>query len=171
MMDKMKDSGVEWIGEIPEGWEVKGFKKYALICNGSDATSVEDEDGLYPIMGSGGEIGKASQFIYDKPSVLLGRKGTIDKPVFITVPFWTIDTMFYTSIQENIFPKYFYYLCTSIPFDIFKSGSTIPSMTARDLYNIYFPYPPREIQNQISSYLDHKCSQIDTTLATIQQSI
>lgn len=170
-MGRMKDSGVEWIGEIPEGWEVKNFKKYASICNGSDATSVEDEEGLYPIMGSGGEIGKSSTFIYNKPSVLLGRKGTIDKPIFITDPFWTIATIFYTDIKNRNVPKYFYYLCLSIPFDIFKSGSTIPSMTARDLYTINFPYPPIYIQQKISTYLDRKCAQIDAILASIQQSI
>lgn len=171
MMAKMKDSGVEWIGEIPEGWEVNNFKKFALICNGSDASAVVDEEGVYPIMGSGGEIGRSSTFIYDKPSVLLGRKGTIDKPIFITEPFWTIDTMFYTAIRKNSFPKFFFYLCLSIPFDIFKSGSTIPSMTARDLYSINFPSPPISDQQKISAYLDHKCAQIDAVLAIIQQSI
>lgn len=167
----MKDSGVAWIGEIPEGWEVGKFKSYASICNGLEAKDVIDEDGGYPIIGSGGEFGKSATFLYDQDSVLLGRKGTIDKPIFMTTPFWVVDTMFFTKIRSSVFPKFFYYLCISIPFDLFKSGSTLPSMTATALNNIDFPLPSKAEQTQIANYLDRKCAQIDQAIALVDQSI
>ena len=98
---KYKDSGVEWIGEIPEGWGVKPFKRFAAIGNGRDHKNVWDVNGEYPIIGSGGVFGRANKYLYDQPSVILGRKGTIDKPQFVTVPFWTVDTAYFTDFYVN----------------------------------------------------------------------
>lgn len=100
-MREMKDSGVEWIGEIPKNWKICRLKDYAHICNGRDYSEVLAENGDYPVIGSGGQFAKACEPLYQKESVLLGRKGTIDKPLFVDYPFWTVDTMYYTEIKEN----------------------------------------------------------------------
>ena len=76
----MKDSRIEWLGEIPKHWEVIKLKYLAKIKNGKDQKPVLIDHGGYPVLGTGGEFGRASEYLYDKPSVLLGRKGTIDKP-------------------------------------------------------------------------------------------
>ena len=78
--DTYKDSGIERIGKIPTSWQIKKIKYFAKISNGRDHKSVLIDEGGYPVLGTGGEFGRASEFLYDKPSVLLGRKGTIDKP-------------------------------------------------------------------------------------------
>ncbi|PTT39351.1 restriction endonuclease subunit S, partial [Chryseobacterium sp. HMWF028] len=93
--DKYKDSGIEWIGEIPSHWEVKPLKRLAKIGNGQDHKNVWDENGKYPIIGTGGVFGKANNFLHKGPSVILGRKGTIDKPQFVEFPFWSVDTAYY----------------------------------------------------------------------------
>ena len=170
-MREMKDSGVEWIGEIPKNWKICRLKDYAHICNGRDYSEVLDENGDYPVIGSGGQFAKACEPLYQKESVLLGRKGTIDKPLFVDYPFWTVDTMYYTEIKENVSAKYFYYLCTQIEFDFYQYGSAVPSMTQRDLYNVNFPYPTLDEQRRIANYLDRKCSQIDTIIARQQEVI
>ncbi len=170
-MREMKDSGVEWIGEIPKNWKICRLKDYAHICNGRDYSEVLDENGDYPVIGSGGQFAKACEPLYQKESVLLGRKGTIDKPLFVDYPFWTVDTMYYTEIKENVSAKYFYYLCTQIEFDFYRYGSAVPSMTQRDLYNVNFPYPTLDEQRRIANYLDRKCSQIDTIIAQQQEVI
>ena len=170
-MRVMKDSGVEWIGEIPKNWKICRLKDYAHICNGRDYSEVLDENGDYPVIGSGGQFAKACEPLYQKESVLLGRKGTIDKPLFVDYPFWTVDTMYYTEIKENVSAKYFYYLCTQIEFDFYQYGSAVPSMTQRDLYNVNFPYPTLDEQRRIANYLDRKCSQIDTIIAQQQEVI
>ena len=170
-MREMKDSGVEWIGEIPKNWKICRLKDYAHICNGRDYSEVLAENGDYPVIGSGGQFAKACEPLYQKESVLLGRKGTIDKPLFVDYPFWTVDTMYYTEIKENVSAKYFYYLCTQIEFDFYQYGSAVPSMTQRDLYNVNFPYPTLDEQRRIANYLDRKCSQIDTIIARQQEVI
>ncbi|MBE9050219.1 restriction endonuclease subunit S [Nostocales cyanobacterium LEGE 11386] len=159
--EKYKDSAVEWLGKIPEHWEVKRLKRFAKICNGCDHKDVWDENGEYPIIGSGGIFGRASQYLYDKPSVLLGRKGTIDKPQFINVPFWSVDTAYYTDIFSITNPKFFYYLCLTIDFDLYKYGSAVPSMTQEKLNQILFAAPPLDEQEAIARFLDHKTKQID----------
>ena len=118
--EKYKPSGIEWIGEIPEHWEVKRLKRFAKICNGQDHKTVYDLDGKYPIMGSGGEFGRANAFLHPGPSVLLGRKGTVDKPRYVDFPFWSVDTAYFTDIFSITNPRFFFYLCATIKFDLYK---------------------------------------------------
>jgi type I restriction enzyme S subunit len=157
---EMKDSGIDWLGEIPKSWEVKALKRFAKICNGQDHKGVWDENGEFPILGSGGVFGKSTQYLHKGPSVLLGRKGTIDKPQYVTEPFWSVDTAYYTDIFENTYPKFFYYLTTTINFDLYKYGSAVPSMTQTDLGQIPFATPKKvEEQKYIADYLDGKVSE------------
>ncbi|HEC1576811.1 TPA: restriction endonuclease subunit S [Campylobacter upsaliensis] len=166
-----KNSGIEYLGLIPHHWEVRRMKFMASIHNGREQTEIADENGIYPIYGSGGILGKSMYFIYDKPSVLLGRKGTIDKPLFVEEPFWTIDTMFYTSVSKIVLPKYFYYLCLTIDFQFYISGSAIPSMTQYDLANISFALPPLQEQKQIANFLDEKCEKINSAIEKTKKQI
>jgi type I restriction enzyme S subunit len=164
-MRAMKDSGIEWIGEIPKEWEICRLKNYALICNGQDYQTVYDEDGEYSVIGSGGIFSRAFKYMYDEPSVLLGRKGTIDNPLYVDSPFWTVDTMYYTKIDNsNNNAKYFYYLCCLIDFGYYQYGSAVPSMTQRDLSSIAFPKLQLTEQNHIADFLDVKCAKIDKTI-------
>ena len=154
--DQYKDSGIEWIGEIPKHWEVKRLKDLAEIQGGRDSKDVELEEGKYPIYGSGGIFGRASKCLHSKPSVLLGRKGTIDKPLFVTEPFWSVDTMFYTDIKKNVEPKFFYYQCLTIQFGLYLYGSAVPSMSSSVLKRLLLPVPPFLTQEAIAHYLDTK---------------
>ncbi|HEF3572242.1 TPA: restriction endonuclease subunit S [Campylobacter upsaliensis] len=168
---EFKNSGIAYLGLIPHHWEVRRMKFMASIHNGREQTEIADENGIYPIYGSGGILGKSMYFIYDKPSVLLGRKGTIDKPLFVEEPFWTIDTMFYTSVSKIVLPKYFYYLCLTIDFQFYISGSAIPSMTQYDLANISFALPPLQEQKQIANFLDEKCEKINSAIEKTKKQI
>ena len=87
------------------------WKKYRIgdtlkVKSGRDQKSVECINGKYPILGTGGQIGSTNSFLYNKPSVLIGRKGTIDKPQYMDIPFWTVDTLFYTDINDKFNEKY-----------------------------------------------------------------
>ncbi|GDD57034.1 type I restriction-modification system specificity subunit [Escherichia coli] len=133
----MKDSGVEWLDEIPEHWRICKLKNLAKICNGQDYKLVQAETG-YPVIGSGGQFAWANTFLYDKPSVLLGRKGTIDKPLYIDKAFWTVDTMYYTEVFDCIIEKYLYYLALTIQFNRYATNTELPSMTQEHLGNYSF---------------------------------
>ncbi|EOU59238.1 hypothetical protein WE5_04010 [Escherichia coli KTE19] len=133
----MKDSGVEWLDEIPEHWRICKLKNLAKICNGQDYKLVQAETG-YPVIGSGGQFAWANTFLYDKPSALLGRKGTIDKPLYIDKAFWTVDTMYYTEVFDCIIEKYLYYLALTIQFNRYATNTALPSMTQEHLGNYSF---------------------------------
>jgi type I restriction enzyme S subunit len=166
-----KDSGVEWLGDIPINWKVCRLKYLASICNGQDYKNVQAEHG-YPVMGSGGQFAYASQFMYDKPSVLLGRKGTIDKPLYVNFPFWTVDTMYYTKMNQGIDAKYLYYLALTIQFSRYSTNTALPSMTQEHLGNYYFSVPKDEYdREQIANFLDYETSKIDTLIDKQQQLI
>lgn len=142
------------------------LKYLATICNGQDYKDVVDDDGEYPVIGSGGPFARATDYLYDQASVLLGRKGTIDNPLYVDYPFWTVDTMFYTRVKSIVSAKYLYYLAKTIPFDYYKYGSAIPSMTQRDLGNICFPVPRNDdVKSKIVDYLDSRTAAIDRVLS------
>ncbi len=165
----MKPSGVEWIGEIPEDWRICRIKNVAIISNGKE---IEADGGEVPVYGSGGIFKYTDKPLFSGTSLLLGRKGTIDKPMLVQGDFWTVDTMFYTSEIRNIAPKYLYYCAKSlICFDFFKSGSVLPSMTQSELNNIFITYPDFYTQNQIVEYLDKKCFNIDSLIEIKQKKI
>ncbi|MGZ8946166.1 MAG: restriction endonuclease subunit S [Methylococcaceae bacterium] len=158
---RYKDSGIEWLREVPKGWDIKKLKYLAKIKNGQDQKQVLIEDGGFPVYGSGGEFGRAYQYLYNQKSVLLGRKGTIDKPLFIQEPFWTVDTMYYTKIFSSVFPKFFFYQCLTIEFNYYQFGSTVPSMTQESLHNNYFAVPNFQEQTTIANFLDRETLRID----------
>ena len=167
----MKDSGIEWLGEIPEHWDVKKFKYNARIQGGKDQKEVLDDNGEYPVYGSGGIFGYANKYLYNGESVLFGRKGTVDKPLYVQGSFWTVDTMYYTILESITVPKWFYYSATTIRFDYYQYGSAVPSMTQEDLHNIYFSTPSKEEQQKIINYLDEKTSKIDNLITKATKAI
>jgi len=168
---KMKDSGVEWIGKVPEHWKVMLFKRVASICNGKDYKDVEDADGAYPVIGSGGEFARASKFIFDGESVLLGRKGTIDKPLYINGPFWVVDTMFYTKVADDAFPKFVYYSALTIPFNLYSTNTALPSMTGEALSSHVIAAPEFDEQQGIAKGLDRETTRIDALITKVKHSI
>jgi type I restriction enzyme, S subunit len=159
-----KASGINTLGLIPQHWSVSRLKFMAKIQNGKDYKEVIAEDG-FPVIGSGGEFAKASTYLYDGESVLLGRKGTIDRPLYINGPFWTVDTMFYTEVVNNVSAKYLYYCALTITFLKYATSTALPSMTQQDLGAIPFALPKREEQQVIASFLDFKTAQIDALIA------
>ncbi len=166
-----KDSGVEWLGEVPEHWVMGSLKNMAQIRNGRDYKEVESADGEYPVIGSGGQFSNATQYLYEGESVLLGRKGTIDKPLYINGRFWTVDTMFYTEISKEACAKFFYYNSLTIPFGYYSTSTALPSMTQADLLNHPAAIPTKLEQTQIARFLDHETARIDALIEEQQRLI
>jgi len=167
---KLKPSGVEWIGDIPERWEVRRLKFLARIRNGQDYKEVEADSG-YPVMGSGGQFAYASAFMYEGESVLFGRKGTIDKPLYINGRFWTVDTMFYTEVSKHVSAKFLYYSALSFPFDFYSTKTALPSMTQQDLGNHPVALPPMDEQELIIQFIEEESKLIDQAIIRAQREI
>ncbi|SMG36961.1 restriction endonuclease subunit S [Paraburkholderia susongensis] len=161
---RYKDSGVQWLGNLPTHWKVWPFKQLVDIQNGADHKSIEQSEG-FPVIGSGGPFSFASDYLYDGEAVLLGRKGTIDKPLYVTGKFWTVDTMYWSKIRPGICGKFAYYTALTIPFDYYSTNTALPSMTKSALNAHLIAYPPSEEQAAIAAFLDHETDQIDVLIA------
>ena len=130
------------------------LKELATIKYGKNQAKVVTTEKKYPIYGTGGLMGYATQFLYDKPSVLIGRKGTIDKIRYVEHPFWTVDTLFYTEINTDIvIPEYFYYALSLIDLAKHNEGTTFPSLRTDTLNKIEFDIPDIEEQRKIIGIL------------------
>lgn len=157
---------------LPAGWRSATLGQVATIRNGADASLVEAEDGPYPVYGSGGEFRRASRYLYEGASVLLGRKGTVDRPLLVGGPFWTVDTMYYTEINRRLILPHFLYFCAlQFPFASISTATALPSVTQSDLRRLKLPLPPLDQQAVIVSALVAETAEIDAFIADQEQLI
>ncbi|WP_395050293.1 restriction endonuclease subunit S [Flavobacterium sp.] len=143
------------IGLIPSDWEIKSLGECLKIKHGKDQKSIEDKNGKYPILGTGGLMNYTNSYLYDKPTVLIGRKGTIDKPQFMDTPFWTVDTLFYSEVSKNYSPKFLYYNFLLIDWYSYNEASGVPSLNAKTIEKILIPVPTLEEQTLIATALSN----------------
>ena len=124
------------------------------IKNGKDWKSLST--GTIPVYGSGGNMGiYVDKYAYNKPTVLIPRKGSIENIFYLEEPFWNVDTIFYTQIYEGkIIPKYFYYFMQNYDLKSLSTDSTRPSLTQQIVNKIKIKLPPIEIQNKVVKVLD-----------------
>ena len=129
------------------------LSSFAKIKNGKDYKGLNI--GNIPVYGSGGIMTHVDSFSYDKPSVLIPRKGSIDKLYYVDFPFWNVDTIFYTEINTDIMiPKFMYYLLQKEHLEQYNTAGGVPSLTQAVLNKIEFNVPSLEEQNRIVSILD-----------------
>lgn len=126
------------------------FEDILEIKNGRNQKAVENPNGKYPIYGSGGIMGYADDYICDAQTVVVGRKGSINNPIFVDEPFWNVDTAFgLVANREIILPRYLYYFCKRFDFERLNKAVTIPSLTKSDLLKIEIDIPDLAIQRHI----------------------
>ena len=158
------DSGVEWIGEIPSGWEPIKAKYFIKISNGSDPKT---EEGDTPVYGSGAESFKTCVEFKDGPTVLIGRKGaTLHIPHYIEGNYWNVDTAFdvKTYSEEKFLLRFYYYCATAFDYKFYLTSTTLPSMTQTNYGNMYLPIPDVQTQKEVVEFLDKQCKNIDTAM-------
>jgi len=134
-------------------WTCCKIKNLLKIKNGCSQKDVENPNGEYPIYGTGGIIGRSSKFLYNKPSVCIGRKGTIDKPIYLDKPFWAVDTLFYSEIFVRNSPKFIYYLFQTINWMKYNQSTGVPSLTSSAIEGIDTYIPPIAEQHKITNFL------------------
>jgi type I restriction enzyme S subunit len=159
---------VEWLGEVPEHWQVVQFKELIDIQNGADHKAIEVEEG-FPVLGSGGVFAYASDYHYDGEAVLLGRKGTIDRPLHVTGKFWTVDTMYWSRIRTGMSGRFAYYTAVMLPFEYYSTNTAVPSMTKGNLSAHRVVRPPLSEQVAVVAFLDRETAKIDELVAEQQR--
>ena len=135
-------------------WENVEWSSVLEIKNGKSQKKVIDENGQFPIYGSGGIMGHANDYLCEPGTTIIGRKGSINNPIFVSTKFWNVDTAFGLCPGNSLDNKFFYYFCLTYNFLKHNKATTLPSLTKSDLLKIKIPLPPLPIQKKIAAILD-----------------
>ena len=161
---------VEMFGEIEDcdKWESKIWNEVVTIKNGRDYKKVLVSDGGYPVVGTGGEIARASKYLCPENTIVVGRKGSINNPMLMKEKFWNVDTAFgVIPNSDYLHYQYFYCFCKFYNFMKLNKATTLPSTTKADLLKIRINIPPLELQNHFASFV----KEIDKSRSRIQKSL
>ena len=141
---------IEEVGRFPR----KQWNSVLKIVNGKGTKGVSDKDGPYPVYGTGGLMGYATDYLCPPNTIVLGRKGTIDKPFVVKEPFWIVDTAFGVVPKEDILHYiYLYWYCKQLDFSKLNKASTLPSTTKEDLLRLWINIPPLPLQEQFAEFV------------------
>ncbi len=135
-------------------WNIAVWDDVLSIKNGKSQKKVLNPDGPYPIYGSGGIMGYADDYLCEAETTVIGRKGSINNPLFVDRKFWNVDTAFGLHPGERLDNKFFYYFCLTYNFLKHNKATTLPSLTKTDLLKIKIPLPPLPEQKKIAEILD-----------------
>ena len=145
-------------GKMPEGWKVGKLSELINVKYGKDHKKLND--GNYPVYGSGGIMRYVDKFLYDKESVLIPRKGTLNNVFYINDPFWSVDTMFYTEMKKENIAKYVYFFVKGKDLNSMNAGSAVPSMTTEILNAIEVVIPSDEYLEKFENIVSPMFKQI-----------
>ncbi len=146
------------------------FSDVLTIVNGRNQKNVENKNGQYPIYGSGGIMGYADKYLCEADTVIIGRKGSINNPIYVKEPFWNVDTAFGLVADKTVLlPKYLYYFCVKFDFNALNTTVTIPSLTKANLLNIEMVLPTIEEQTIVVNSLDKIVNIIDMRKQQLQK--
>ena len=157
---------------MKEGWKEGLLEDIATVVHGRNQKLVESVNGQYPIYGSGGSImGYATDYLCDEGTTILGRKGTINNPLFIKTKFWNVDTAFGIVANDNCDKKFLYYFIKSQDWSKKNTGTTLPSLTQSIVLKTPVLYPPLPEQQRIVEYLDSTFAEIDALKAKAAEEV
>ena len=167
---KYKDSGVEWIGDVPEHWSALRLKWVCNFLYGESLSAQEREDGTIPVYGSNGIVGYHNRSIAEKPCIIVGRKGSFGKVTFSEKKCYPIDTTYYIDCTSTKnYMRWLWYLLPLLKMDEFSRDSAVPGLNREDAYRNIVTLPSSYEQQQIIAYLDRKTTQIDDLISKKQK--
>ncbi|HEX9024759.1 MAG TPA: restriction endonuclease subunit S [Geobacteraceae bacterium] len=171
---QMKDSGVEWLGEIPAHWEVKRLKYAVTLQRGHDLPSDNREDGCVPIVSSAGVSGSHNKAAAKAPGIVTGRYGTIGKFHIIEEDYWPLNTTLYSNNCHGNNVRYLWYMLQNIAevFLVNSTKSAVPGVDRNDLHPTLIALPPTATeQDAISSFLDGATAKLDGLSHKVNEAI
>ncbi|MBR3947136.1 MAG: restriction endonuclease subunit S [Bacteroidales bacterium] len=157
---------------MKEGWKYMKLGDVADVIHGKCQKEVISEHGQYPIYGSGGNImGYANEYICEAGTTILGRKGSINNPQFISSRFWNVDTAFGISAKSGYDNKFIFYFIKNIDWSKKNTGTTLPSLTQQVVKSTPIPVPSLPEQQRIVSYLDAEFAKIEALKANAEKQL
>lgn len=172
-MREMKDSGIEWIGEIPKDWKIKKPKYIGSIRSGDSVTNKKLNDDIgYEVLGGNGTIGLYDKYNVDGTHIIIGRVGALCGNSRITrgKKFISDNALIYTCFEGQA-ENYINYIFDAFNLNKLNTSNAQPLITGSKVLNIFIPYPYIIEQKIIADFLDTKCSEIDATAEDIQKEI
>ena len=151
-------------------WKIKKVENILTIGSGKDYKHLKD--GEIPVYGTGGYMTSVNEFLYEGESVCIGRKGTIDNPIFLNEKFWTVDTLFYTHSFKQVLPRFVYSLFQNINWYKHNEASGVPSLSKKTIEKININLPSLPEQQKIASFLtdvDDKITKITKKKELLEQ--
>jgi type I restriction enzyme S subunit len=167
----MKDSGVEWLGQIPEGWIVCRLGRQIELQRGVDTTKETQNDGDIPVVSSGGISSYHDRAFASGPGVVVGRKGTAGSVHYIDSAFWPHDTTLWVKQFRGNHPKFVYYKLRSMNLGSFDTGSANPTLNRNLIHPVIVSWPLPIEQPVIAARLDCETTRIDAMAAKIDSSM
>lgn len=169
----LKDSGIEWIGEIPEHWSVVKIKYLAKIKSGDSISSNEImQEGIYEVYGGNGLMGFCNKKNVDGVNIIIGRVGALCGNVrLISESKFITDNALILNCFDNALYSYMYIMLKAANLNNLNTSNAQPLITGSKVLNVSLPIPPLSEQQSIADYLDQKCSEIDELISIKQQKI
>ncbi len=170
---KMKDSGVEWIGEVPDKWRPATLKRAVVLQRGHDLPENQRRLGHIPVVSSAGISGTHDTAVAKAPGIVTGRYGSLGKFTFIEQDYWPLNTALYSIEFFANWPRYVWYLLQSFAdqFVLESMKSAVPGIDRNDVHEIRICLPPRLEQESIATRLDREFRRIDSLVAKVERSI
>lgn len=168
---KMKNSGIEWIGYIPEHWEVIRLKYAFVLFRGFDLASDKFIIGPFPVCGSNGIIGYHDQYTTVGPSITVGRSGSVGEVNFYKGNFWAHNTALYVKDFIRSDPRFTYYLLKTLDLKSLSAGSAVGTLNRNYIHDLPIAIPASPEQKNIAEYLGRETGRIDTLIEKVQESI
>lgn len=165
LMQQLLTGQKRFVG-FTDTWSHESFESLVEINYGKSPKDIPKK-GDFPVIGTGGLVSNTSIPLYSKPAVVIGRKGTIDKPVLVTTPFWAIDTTFYCCPKPKCDIQWFYYICSNINLKTYNEASGVPSLSRDTIYGITVKAPSLPEQQKIAQVLSTADAEITNLQAQL----
>ena len=169
---KYKDSVIEWIGQVPEDWQVNRLKTVCTFTYGDSLANEDRVEGDIPVFGSNGIVGYHNKAITHKPCIVIGRKGSYGKVNFSQTECFPIDTTYFVDDRSaKCDLKWLNYILPLLEIDKFSKDTGVPGLNREEAHNKRVPVPESNVQKNIADYLDRKTAQIDDLIAKKERMI
>ncbi len=168
---KMKDSGIDWVGEIPVHWKILRFKYAMVLQRGHDLAANLFIEGEYPVCASNGVIGFHDKYTTEGPSITVGRSGSVGELNYIESNFWAHNTALYVKSFIRAVPKFGYYLLKTIDVKYLSEGTAVGTLNRNHIHRLYIALPEIEEQRNIAIHLYRVTVKIDSLIEKIKGSI
>lgn len=168
---KLKPSGVEWLGNIPEHWVVRRVKTVCLLQRGYDLSADKFVNGKYPVYGSNGAIGFHNEFTTKAPCITIGRSGSVGKINFVETDFWAHNTALFVLNNHGNDWKWLHYFLTTLDVKKVSEGSAVPTLNRNLVHRLIVGMPPLQEQRETVEHIERALKIIDLAISRAEREI